>query len=125
MTCAPSADAGIAKMALALGERMHCAGIVLKGTVPDEKWLELLPAVARAIGMAPVGEAANCSGMLLLSAAGSFLALSPSSAERGAFLFVCSAKPYFTADIDATARDFGLKAELSDSRRFYRELNLT
>lgn len=119
-----------------LGARMHCAGIVLHGVLEPAQWLEMLKAITAAIGMQPVAEPAiwsyptedgkGGSGQtFVLPISESFLALDTWSDHRGAYLFVCSCRGYFTKDIDDVAKRFGLTVELKDDRRFYRELSLT
>jgi hypothetical protein len=119
---------------LALGRRMHSAGIVLRGKLSDQAWSGLLRTIAEAIGMEPVGDPAKWSypiegkggnGLtIVLPITDSFLALDTWPDYQGAYLFVCSCRPYHTKDIDDVAKKFGLGVELKDDRRFYRELNL-
>lgn len=117
-----------------LGTYMHSAGIVLRGQLAPDAWLSFLKAVATAIGMEAVGEPAVWSypvdgkggtgQTLFLPITESFLALDTWRDHDGAYLFVCSCRPYFTADIDKVAVTFGLKTELKPGRRFYAELEL-
>jgi hypothetical protein len=117
-----------------LGARMHSAGIVLRGVLSPEQWLKLLADITTAIGMKPVGEPAvwtypvegnGGNGQTIVQPiTDSFLALDTWSDHRGAYLFVCSCRFYYTADIDAVAKRFGLEVELKPSRRFYAELQL-
>ena len=117
-----------------LGERMHSAGMVVKGALAEMRWLELLTAVAKAIGMEPVGEpkvwtypfeGKGGTGMtILLPITESFLALDTWPDHDGAYLFVCSCRPFYTKDIDTEIRKHGLRVELNDDQRFYRELKL-
>lgn len=120
---------------VALGARMHCAGIVLHGHLSADGWLDMLCQITEAIGMAPVGEAkiwsyptedgkGGSGQTFVLPISESFLALDTWSDHNGAYLFVCSCRGYATKDIDDVARRFGLRIELRDDRRFYRELNL-
>jgi len=120
---------------VAFGKRMHCAGIVLKGTLPAERWLELLHAIAKAIGMSAVEKPAvwtypTVSGAggtgqtIVLPITESFLALDTWSDHDGAYLFVCSCRQYFTKDIDDVAKAFGLSVRVDIGRRFYNELDL-
>lgn len=118
-----------------LGARMHSYGVVLHGTLTPERWIELLHAVARAIGMSAVAEPKTWTYPIdgeggtgqtsVLPITESFLALDTWSDHRGAYLFVCSCRFYHTADVDAVAKHFGLEVELKPGRRFYHELNLT
>ena len=123
-------------MDAALGARMHCAGIVLHGVLSSDQWLAFLHEVTSAIGMAPVASPAIWSyptedgkggtgQTFVLPISESFLALDTWSDHRGAYLFVCSCRGYQTADIDAVAKAKGLRIDLRDDQRFYRELNLT
>ena len=121
-------------MAPELGKRMHSCGIVLHGTLPDKRWIEMLHAVTKAIGMTAVADPAvwtypleGKGGMgmtILLPITESFLALDTWRDHSGAYLFVCSCRPYFTVDIDAVATEFGLKPARHVGGRFYSELNL-
>ncbi len=117
-----------------LGSRMHSLGAVLQGSLTGERWVEFLHAVAAAIGMTAVGEPAiwnypvdgkgGTGQTLCLPITESFLALDTWSDHRGAYLFVCSCRSYFSADIDKVATEFGLKPQLQPGRRWYAELNL-
>jgi S-adenosylmethionine/arginine decarboxylase-like enzyme len=117
-----------------LGARMHSMGVVLHGSLSNDRWLELLNEIARAIGMTAVGEAkvwdyplegkGGTGQTIVLPITESFLALDTWRDHSGAYLFVCSCRPYYSADIDAVAASFGLKVSLSSGRRFYHELNL-
>ena len=119
----------------ALGVRMHCAGIVLHGHLPELRWLELLHEIALAIGMEAVGnpkiwtyplEGKGGTGQtILLPITESFLALDTWSDHDGAYLIVCSCRHYHTKDIDDVAKKNGLRVEVKDGKRFYRELSLT
>lgn len=118
-----------------LGTRMHALGVVLEGTLSEERWLNFLSATAEAIGMQAVGAPAiwtyplegkgGTGQTIVLPITESFLALDTWRDHSGAYLFVCSCRPYFTADIDKVATAFGLKPQLASGKRFYAELNLT
>lgn len=113
---------------------MHSLGVVLRGALPSPRWMEFLHEVAKAIGMSAVGEPAvwtyplegrgGNGQTMLLPITESFLALDTWSDHDGAYLFVCSCRPYYSADIDAVANAFGLKTALNAGARFYNELNL-
>ena len=117
-----------------LGKRMHCTGIVLHGRLAELRWLELMHGMAKAIGMEAVGdpkvwtyplEGKGGTGQtILLPITESFLALDTWSDHDGAYLFVCSCRPYHTTDLDNVAVGYGLRVEMRDSERFYRELIL-
>jgi S-adenosylmethionine/arginine decarboxylase-like enzyme len=117
-----------------LGARMHAFGVVLKGHLVSERWLEFLTEVAKAIGMSAVGEPAvwtypqdskgGTGQTIVLPITESFLALDTWSDHAGAYLFVCSCRSYYSADVDAVAASFGLKASREQGKRFYNELNL-
>ena len=120
----------------AFGERMHCAGIVLKGTLPADRWIEVLAAIAGAIGMEAVEKPAvwtyptvagkGGTGLtVVLPITESFLALDTWSDHDSAYLFVCSCRLFHTADIDKVAQSFSLKVTTDSRRRFYNELDLT
>ncbi len=126
-------DHGVSDEAV-LGKRMHSAGIVLRGALPELRWLELINAIAHAIGMSPVGEPkvwtypfegkGGTGQTFLLPITESFLALDTWSDHDGAYLFVCSCRHYGIAAIDAVASAYGLKISSADGARFYAELNL-
>jgi len=113
---------------------MHSFGVVLVGKLTDQNWIAFLHEVAKAIGMTAVAEPAvwsypiNGKGgtgqTIVLPITESFLALDTWSDHEGAYLFVCSCRDYFSADIDAAAAAFGLKVSLGSGKRFYAELNL-
>lgn len=119
----------------ALGKRMHSCGIVLRGALHDLTWLELLHALAAAIGMTAVGqpkvwtyplEGKGGTGQtILLPITESFLALDTWSDHDGAYLFVCSCRPYAIAAINTVAHEYGLRTSSASGHRFYAELNLT
>jgi hypothetical protein len=119
----------------ALGSRMHSFGVVLEGALLTEgRWIDFLHEVAQAIGMSPVADPVvftyplNDKGgtgqTVFLPITESFLALDTWPDHHGAYLFVCSCRPYFSADIDRVAAEFGLKPARDNGRRFYAELNL-
>lgn len=115
-----------------LGTRMHACGIVLHGVLSDQRWIDFLNAVAKAIGMHAVAEPAvwtypvegkgGNGQTIVLPITESFLTLDTWRDHYGAYLFVCSCRPYFTADIDKVATEFGLKP--ARGGRFYSELDL-
>ncbi len=120
---------------LPLGERMHALGIVLRGSLPSPRWLEFLHAVAKGIGMSAVdnpavwtypvdGKGGNGQTMVL-PITESFLALDTWPDHRGAYLFVCSCRNFYSADVEAIATEFGLTASRDEGGRFRSELNLT
>lgn len=119
---------------IALGERMHSFGCVLLGDLPELKWLEFINAVCAAIGMEPVCEPkvftypfegkGGTGQTIFLPITESFLALDTWKDHTGAYLFVCSCRPFHSKDIDDVAVKSGLKVDLSNARRFYHELNL-
>lgn len=117
-----------------LGERMHSCGIVLRGTLTELRWIELLEAVASAIGMSAVGkpkvwtypfEGKGGSGQtIVLPISESFLALDTWSDHSGAYLLVCSCRSYLTSEIDKAAMAFGLEVSSRPGKRCYNELDL-
>ena len=121
-------------MGPALGMQMHCLGVVLHGQLSDDRWIVLLRDVTRAIGMEAVAEPAvwtypadgkgGTGQTIVLPITESFLALDTWRDHAGAYLFVCSCRPFFSADVDKVAAGFGLKVDLKPGRRFYNELNL-
>ena len=126
---------------VALGERMHAYGAVLQGFPnlglghkQEHRWLSFLHHVAKAIGMTAIDEPAvwtyplqgkGGSGQtIMLPITESFLALDTWSDHRGAYLFVCSCRPFDHATIDSVARQYGLQPSQNGGGRFYAELNL-
>ena len=118
-----------------LGAKMHSAGFVLKGELTNVRWRDFLYAVTEAIGMEPVGEPAYWKyptgdgkggegQTMVLPITESFLALDTWSDHGGAYLFVCSCRPYHLQHIDTVAREFGLQPAANGGARFYHELKL-
>jgi hypothetical protein len=125
---------------VALGERMHSFGLVLRGSLadnphpPEQAWISFLHSVAKAIGMQAVAEPVvftypidgkgGTGQSLFLPITESFLALDTWDDHDGAYLFVCSCRPFDRAVIDAAARQYGLEPARNGGGRFYAELNL-
>jgi hypothetical protein len=115
-----------------LGARMHSLGMVVRGKLSRERWIDMLHAVACSVGMSPVGKETvcdypidgkgGCGSTVFLPITESFLILDTWSDHDGAYLFVSSCRPYFSADVDKVALEFGLKVSLE--HRFYNELSL-
>ena len=104
------------------GRRMHTQGIVLRGRLSEDRWLEFLAACTAALGMSPTGAPAlwryptedgkGGEGMTICQPiTESFLALDTWGAHDGAYLFVCSCKKFSLTQIAATVREFGLGQE--------------
>jgi S-adenosylmethionine/arginine decarboxylase-like enzyme len=119
---------------LPLGERMHAFGVVLCGWMDELRWLEFLAAVATAIGMESVGnpkvwtypfEGKGGTGQtILLPITESFLALDTWKDHSGAYLFICSCRPFDSRVVDRVAREFGMEPSQDHNRRFAAELHL-
>ena len=110
----------------ALGRRMFFRAIALRGALPiygdrtSPGWLHFLTEAARAMGMSPVGQPAVWEYPLAGGAGGagqtiiqpiteSFLALDTWPDHDGAYLFICSCRP-FTADcLKPLLERFGLE----------------
>jgi S-adenosylmethionine/arginine decarboxylase-like enzyme len=117
-----------------LGSRMHSLGVVLRGHLPDARWLDFVQEVAKAIGMSAVDEPkvwtyptdgkGGTGQTIVLPITESFIVLDTWLDHSGAYLFVCSCRGYYSADVDKVAEVFGLKASLKGDGRFYAELNL-
>lgn len=117
-----------------LGERMRAFGVVLHGSLPETRWVQLLHEVALAIGMNavsppavwtyPVDGKGGSGQTIVLPITESFLALDTWPDHRGAYLFVCSCRPYYDEDIDQVAALFGLKPSRDQDGRFRHELKL-
>lgn len=113
---------------------MHSLGVVLRGHLLPARWIELLHEVAKAIGMSAVADpvvfdypldgkgGVGMTAMLPITE--SFIVLDTWSDHSGAYLFVCSCRPYYSADVDKVAALFGLKPGANGGGRFYAELNL-
>jgi S-adenosylmethionine/arginine decarboxylase-like enzyme len=118
----------------ALGTRMRAYGVVLHGSIADARWNQFLHEVALAIGMNavappavwtyPVDGKGGNGQTLVLPITESFLALDTWPDHRGAYLFVCSCRPFYSDDIEQVAGLFGLKASRDDGGRFRAELSL-
>lgn len=129
---------------LPLGERMHSLGVVLRGKPRVKRrgecgasggiWLAFLHSLAEAIGMNAV-DAPACwtypldgkggqGQTIVLPITESFLALDTWPDHRGAYLFVCSCRPFSAEVIDRAARSWGMTPDAGEGGRFYSELNL-
>jgi hypothetical protein len=114
---------------------MHSLGLVLLGQLSEGRWIELLHAVARGIGMTAVGDPVvftypldgkgGTGQSLFLPITESFIALDTWRDHCGAYLFVCSCRPYAVPDIEKVAIGFGLKPAVNGGGRFYAELDLS
>jgi hypothetical protein len=122
-------------MAEELGQRMRVAGIVLRGKLPVTEWQHFLIDVTRKIGMEAVREPVVCAypiengkggtgHSIFLPITESFLVLDTWSDHEGAFLFICSCRPFVLPDVDAVAAEYGLAALKGETRRMRAELNL-
>jgi S-adenosylmethionine/arginine decarboxylase-like enzyme len=99
-----------------LGRRMHFQAFALRGRLENERWRVVLADATAAIDMANAGDAAEWVYPLANGAGGqgativqpiteSFLALDTWPDHDGAYLIVCSCRPF-----DARALDHVLKA---------------
>lgn len=117
-----------------LGDRMHTFGLVLHGTLSDSRWLQFLHEVALAIGMSAVADPAvwtypldgkgGTGQTIVLPITESFLALDTWRDHSGAYLLVCSCRPFYGEDIDAVSALFGLTSGRNGGTRFSAELHL-
>jgi S-adenosylmethionine/arginine decarboxylase-like enzyme len=120
---------------VALGMRMRAFGVVLHGKLSETRWLQFLHEVALAIGMNAVAEPAVWSypvdgkggngQTIVLPITESFLALDTWADHDGAYLFVCSCRPFLREDIDAVAGMFALKTSRDEDGCFRHELRLS
>jgi S-adenosylmethionine/arginine decarboxylase-like enzyme len=102
----------------ALGARMYFRGVALDGTLIETDWRAFLIAAASEMGMSPVGKAyawhypvdgAGGNGATILQPiTESFLALDTWPDHRGAYLFICSCKPFHAGCLRDVLRRFGL-----------------
>ncbi|MGD0420562.1 MAG: S-adenosylmethionine decarboxylase [Xanthobacteraceae bacterium] len=103
-----------------LGRRMFMRGIALHGALDELEWRRLLLHAATALGMSPVGVAAAWRYPLKDGSGGngttmvqpiteSFLALDTWPDLGGAYLFVCSCKPFPPNVLTKTIETFGLQ----------------
>ena len=119
-----------------LGERMHAFGVTLRSEqdIGPDRLVEFLHALTNAIGMTAVGDHAlwtyplhgkgGNGRTIVLPITDSFLALDTWPDHRGAYLFICSCKPFDQFIVDRTARGFDMSVEHGEGRQFYAELNL-
>lgn len=124
-----------------LGEKMHSLGVVLRGKPSlgvgrkqETCWLAFLHSVAEAIGMSavdtpavwtyPVNGKGGVGQTIVLPITESFLALDTWPDHRGAYLFVCSCRPFDRFVVDRTARSWGMAPQCNGGGQFYAELNL-
>jgi S-adenosylmethionine/arginine decarboxylase-like enzyme len=119
----------------ALGQRMHVFAVVLRGALSEQNWLCFLHDLCETIGMAQAGAPAvwtypmhgkgGTGKTIVLPITESFLALDTWPDHDGAYLFVCSCKPFDLFVVNRVASKFDLAAEHDQNRRFYSELHLT
>ena len=106
-----------------LGRRMYSRGIVLRGRVGVRTWKALLVAIARAMDMDPVGEAVvwrypvygrNNEGKggfgqtIMQPITQSFIVVDTWPDHDGAYLFICSCKRWWPAQLRETIAFYGL-----------------
>jgi hypothetical protein len=118
-----------------LGETIRALGMVLHGELSQTRWTDLLNEVTARIGMHPVaapvifnypvdgGKGGNGQTQFL-PITESFLVLDTWPDHRGAYLFICSCRPFFAGEVEAVAREFGLTSEHGPRARFFTQLNL-
>jgi len=121
---------------LVLGERMHAFGVTLRmeQDIGAPRLVEFLQALTDAIGMTAVGDHALWTYPLhgkggngrtaVMPITDSFLALDTWPDHRGAYLFICSCRPFDQFIVDRTASLFEMAVERGEGRQFYSELNL-
>lgn len=104
------------------GTRIYTRGIVLKGLLPVEQWLEFIAACVRAVGMTAFGEPAvwqypepegdGPQGFVIVQPlTESFLALDVWPVHRCAYLFITSCKKFAMSDVAAAVLNAGLGCE--------------
>jgi hypothetical protein len=117
-----------------LGSRMHSFGVVLRGKLSEQQWLCMLHDLTEGIGMHAAGAPAvwhypmhgkGGSGITyVLPITESFLALDTWPDHDGAYLFICSCRPFDILIVDAVAGKWSVAVAHGEGRRFYSELNL-
>ena len=101
-----------------LGRVMYSRGIVLRGKMTALRWQRFLVEAAEAMGMAPVAEAAvwrypiagagGNGATIIQPITESFLAVDIWPDHDGAYLFVCSCRPFSPSQLRETIALFGL-----------------
>jgi hypothetical protein len=124
----------IESSAALLGSRMHSFGVVLRGNLSEQQWLCMLHDLTEGIGMHAAGAPAvwhypmhgkGGSGITyVLPITESFLALDTWPDHDGAYLFICSCRPFDILIVDAVAGKWSIEVSHEEKRRFYSELNL-
>lgn len=119
----------------ALGLRIRTFGLVLRGTLPENRWVQFLHEVALGIGMNavsppkvwtyPLDGKGGTGQTIVLPITESFLVLDTWPDHGGAYLLIGSCRTFRSEDVDAVAALFGLKTSEDDGRRFRAELKLT
>jgi hypothetical protein len=117
-----------------LGACMHSFGVVLRGKLSEQQWLCLLHDLTEGIGMHAAGAPAvwhypmhgkgGTGTTFCLPITESFLALDTWPDHDGAYLFICSCRPFDILIVDAVAGKWSLTVAHDEKRRFYSELHL-
>jgi hypothetical protein len=106
----------------ALGTRMFSRGIVLRGRLGAQRWKRFLAVCAEEMGMTPVGDPAVWKYPLHGGAGGngytfvqpitdSFLMLDTWPDHDGAYLFICSCRPFSMRTLCAFFATFDLEED--------------
>lgn len=98
---------------------MYFRGIVIHGVMDKAEWSRFLGKAAEAMGMSPVGKPASwdyplhgaggTGSTLVQPITESFLALDTWPDHRGAYLFICSCKPFSPDCLYPLFEEFGLE----------------
>lgn len=118
----------------ALGGRLHSFGVVLHGALSERRWCNFLSKVVEAIGMTPAAlpivfnfpiAGKGGVGMTIFQPiTESFLVLDTWSDHDGAYLLVCSCKPFESKAIDLVAKEFRLRPGSGENAAFRSRLDL-
>ena len=102
-----------------LGRCMFYRVMALNGILTENDWRRFLIAATKAMGMAPVDKAVcwrypvgTCGGhgmTIVQPITESFLAVDAWPDHGGAYLFVCSCKPFLASLLAKTFKRFGLR----------------
>lgn len=102
-----------------LGRAMHLCAFSLQGTLTPEKWTEFIADLISSVGMTPVympvtwsyptADGAGGKGETIIqSITESFIAVDTWPDHSGAYLLICSCKPFRLDPVHALLKSYGL-----------------